>query len=1462
MDRDFNLLFGIFAVQLRGITPSQFVDVAAAWAADPSRDLPHRMVEAGLLTDKDEVVLRGLVEEAVRCHDGDAKAALASFGGEERVSQILSGSEGSQDLFSLTQRLGINLVEQVTDPEAVPAIDETPGRYSHPKERSRGGMGHILLVHDQYIGRDIALKELLPPSDAPETTPPEESPVRASMAVIQRFLREAKITGQLEHPSIVPVYELGRRPNGHLYYTMKLVRGRTLGKALKDAGTLKERLGLLSHFVDLCQAIGYAHSRGVIHRDIKPLNIMVGEFGETVVIDWGLAKVQGRDDLYASELEKTIGDFRQDKPQRADLTSAGAIVGTPDYMSPEQAEGRIADVDNRSDVFSLGAVLYEILTGRRPFPGKSTREVLDHVISQPTPPIHSVEPDAPPELVGICEKALKKVPDERYQSAKEMADDILRFQSGALVQAYEYSIGELARHFYTKHKASLNTAAAALVVLLLVAVYSYVSILRARDREHEQRIAAEQAQQAAVAARNLEAEARGVAEHEAYVSQILLVQAYMDDRNYKLANETLWDIDESQRNWEWGYLLNRCNQDLFTLPDQLGAEYSPDGSRIVTVTRYGPPRLWDAETGTPVRTMTGRTHLLSSVTFSPDGTRVVAPSRDRTARIWQVETGKPVATLSGHSGDLQSAEFNPDSALVVTASDDMTAKVWDASSGSEVATLRGHSDVVWRAAFHPSGAPRILTVSKDGTAKMWDVAGSPKLLFTLTGRRARFSPDGKRVAGLQGPAALVWNADSGATLTTFTGHAASVENARFSPDGKRVVTACSDGTAKAWDANTGSDIVTYDHGGEVKDAAFSPDGTLLLTFSLEGLLKVWKAETGYELTSLSGHSDTIRKAAFSPDSTRIITASADGTVKVWNALKSSGQFIVARHAGPVTDLAFSHDANRLGTISWDRTLKILDAQSGAELATCANYARFGGASLAFTTQGHMAAALDEFTPMVWDIDSQTILTAFTGHSGRVYHVAFSPDGSKVVSASWDNTARVWDAQTGEELVNLDGHTNAVRTAVYSPDGTRILTASEDKTARVWHAQTGAEILSLKNHSGEVYSAAYSNDGSRIVTASGDRTAKVWDAETGEEKGSLAGHSGAVYSCAFSPDGKHILTASSDGTAKLWDATTGDELVTLAGHSGGLYSAEFSLDGTCILTASYDGTVRRWEAAPWRDHDMPGDGAMAWKDRFDQYKSQKLRAPAPKASSARAGSLVVVTTREKMRERLERLRDVLRSERKRTPEPAVGLRITEGPRLNALARLCFFPDDRIVRLNETEITNLDAAIMAIENILSQADRKRNLSVTMGIIRDQRRIPVEFRFQEPRIVRNELIIDREQALKMVRRQHAAVVEDVVSLLEVNHACAREIGEPIDEPDGLNGLWMPSVNTPIERVLYLSLGIAPGDRIVRFDGAPITSVDGLRKHYEKIISVLEAGEAYTLTQEIERGEFQHIELVVKVE
>jgi tRNA A-37 threonylcarbamoyl transferase component Bud32 len=343
------------------------------------------------------------------------------------------------------------------------AATESSGRYIIENEFARGGLGRVLKARDQRLKRSVAIKQLLS----------ESADVRA------RFMREAMVTARLQHPSIVPIYDVGTLENGEPFYAMKLISGTPMDALIRERVSLTERLALLPNMIAVAEAVAYAHSERVIHRDLKPGNIIVGDFGETIVIDWGLAKDLASTDATESG-EATV-------PDAPAATVEGAVMGTPLYMPPEQARGSL--LDERSDVYSLGAVLYHLLAGRPPYDGATSAAVLAQVMSEDPRPISLVQPEVPRELQAIISKAMERRPGGRYPSARELAEELKRFQTGQLVAAHSYSLNELLRRWIQRNRTALSIAAISAVVLAIVAVglLRQVSTVRRRTAETAQK---------------------------------------------------------------------------------------------------------------------------------------------------------------------------------------------------------------------------------------------------------------------------------------------------------------------------------------------------------------------------------------------------------------------------------------------------------------------------------------------------------------------------------------------------------------------------------------------------------------------------------------------------------------------------------------------------------------------------------------------------------------------------------------------------------------------------------------------------------------------------------------------------------------------------------------------------------------------------------------------------------------
>jgi WD40 repeat protein len=677
--------------------------------------------------------------------------------------------------------------------------------------------------------------------------------------------------------------------------------------------------------------------------------------------------------------------------------------------------------------------------------------------------------------------------------------------------------------------------------------------------------------------------------------------------------------------------------------------FSPDGSLLATASWDSTARLWDVVSGKLLVTLEGHTYGLNAVAFSPDGSRLATASADHTARLWDVASGKPLAILEGHSDTMVSVAFSSDGTRLLTGWD-LTATLWDVASGKPLAT----HDVLMEVAFSPDGS-RLATASTDHTARLWDAA-SGKPLAILEGHSSAmeavaFSPDGSRLATASDDnIARLWDAASGKPLATLEGHSSAVEAVVFSPDGSRLATASYDGTARLWDVASGKPLATLEgHSRRVNEVAFSPDGSRLATASYDRTARLWDVASGKPLATLEAHWGPVSAVAFSPDGSRLATSSWDERPRLWDVASGKSQAILEGHSSAVVVVAFSPDGSRLATASSDNTVRLWDVASGKSLATLEGHSSAvvvvafspDGSRLATASwdgpvfhsgDGSLRVSSDK-TARLWDVGSGKLLATLEGHSDAVNALAFSPDGSRLATASWDGTARLWDVASGRPLATLEGlsdgvkgYSSAEKAVVFSPDGSRLVIGSDDKTARMWDVGSGKLLATLEGHSDAVEAVAFSPDGSRLATASSDTarlwdigsgkllatldygpvdevvfspdgshlattysdntgrsndTARLWDIASGKPL-TLEGYSGppdSAVEAAFSPDGSRLATASSDHTAQLWDVSSGKLLATLEGHSSSVNALAFSPDGSRLATASSDNTARLWPMTP-------------------------------------------------------------------------------------------------------------------------------------------------------------------------------------------------------------------------------------------------------------------------------------------
>jgi len=715
--------------------------------------------------------------------------------------------------------------------------------YSIGDEIARGGMGKILSARDRRLRRDVVIK----------VTRHEDG------RIDPRFEREALITARLQHPSIVRVYEAGVLDDGRAFYAMERVRGESLEVVLERTHSLRERLSLLPHAIAVSDAIAYAHNEGVLHRDLKPSNVLIGPFGETVVIDWGLAK-----DLRAGEVAGALSSSPGTSSSDASLTQVGSVMGTPSYMAPEQARGDASD--ERTDVYALGALLYTLLSGVPPHRGRTTEEVLEQVAAGRRVPIAEREPTVPPELATIVERAMARAPADRYANAKDLADELRLFTAGKLVASHTYSIWRLLKRWVRRHAISVGVAAFAVVVLAVVGVLAFYSVVQERDKAQEAERDAQDAR--AIAERNMDDlkidQAAGAI--DADPSRAVAWIGLLSDEALEWPKTRTLVEDAAARGLARELRGHTSDIEVITL--------SPDGKRLATASDDGTIRMWTIADESSL-VLTGHDGPIETLAFSPDGTTLASGGSDGIVFLWRGAVGRK---LEGHGDTVRAVAFSPDGAQLASTSEDGTLFRWDVGTGARTLVVKhthGLRPIVWT-------RDAIVVGGFDGRIGHFDPRsgqGSMQPAHKAEVRSLAVSPDGAYVAaGDETGVVRLWTV-GGALAAELGRHTDVVRDLVFTPSGTRLVSAGGDSVVLVHPIPSGAPIELRGNAEGVKDVAVSADGAWVATAGIDGTVQVWPIGGG-EPRAFRGHGHQVKGVVFAPGG-RLISGAEDDRARIW-----------------------------------------------------------------------------------------------------------------------------------------------------------------------------------------------------------------------------------------------------------------------------------------------------------------------------------------------------------------------------------------------------------------------------------------------------------------------------------------------------------------------------------------------------------------------------------------------------
>lgn len=1104
-----------------------------------------------------------------------------------------------------------------TDPHAyVRQIDA--GRYQPVSYHAAGGLGVVAVADDTELNRQVALKVM-------------QQLAALDPAARYRFLQEAEITGKLEHPGVAPVYGAGEDPDGRPYYAMRFIHGSTLGDVIDQyhastADPVAKRLEfarLLRCFASVCQTVAYAHARGVIHRDIKPGNVMLGPYGETLLVDWGLAKrftlpddaaaastAVGYQPVELTATGETVGGGQ---------TVGGQVKGSPAFMAPEQARGEWEHVGPAADVYSLGATLYVLLAGRPPYSGSSATEVIDAVRAGPPKAVSAVNSGAPKPLAAVCAKAMARTPDGRYASAQELAADVERWLADEPVSVYREPFATRARRWVKRHRV-LATAASAAVVVLTAVLSVVVPILAGQNRALEDRnntisgqaevlagqnqviqakadevakqnvtisAQAEEVKEKAAAVQRESAEVKKKSEELAaalYDASIPRARLEWASNNVRTAEEVLDGLDPTRRGWEWRYLKRLCHPELRVLKDTLGCEHvavSRDARVIAASNIFGKVEIRIKLDGQKYLTVPkdlafqekpefGAQEPIRELVLSPDR-RWVAAANSKQVKVWGVADSKELAGWTVHALGLA---VSPDGATLAIG-EEKQIRLIDTKTWKEKSTFPTDEWSTSGLTFDPKGE-KLAGVNLAGSVRVWDVA-TEKVTFTaVVGRYVSscvaFDRSGKVLA-----------VGVGTTVEVF------------------------DLTAKWAPGEVVRPAQTFvGHTGKVRCIAFHPTRPAIVSGGDDRTIKVWEPPLTEPVATLRGHTDTVHTLAFLGNG-ELLSGGLDD-IRFWNASEDPEGLLLDG-----TQAAVSADGRYVATTGrgqgwwtdpkanavwlWDaRTGKLVrEFTLGKESLESFDY-------LALSRDGRYVAGsngigLGGGSITVWEAGTGKVAGTIKADDG-FQKLAYHPDGKTLVAVSkpfeFDVkkrppvTLRFFDPTTGKERGSVPLKWDEVSSLTFSPDGAILAIANSWGGVKLLDGTSGAEMTTLAEAGSSV---SFSPDGRFILTTGipgGFNQVgwiKVWDTATRQLVYTLRGHTQRVAAACMNADGSRVFSVGEDGLVMVWNTATRREVLRLQQGFGQrkLHTAVYSPNGDFLVTSSggsiYQGFTRIWQTAP-------------------------------------------------------------------------------------------------------------------------------------------------------------------------------------------------------------------------------------------------------------------------------------------